>query len=286
MRTLRLLGLVGGALVVTAVLSPWVASVVAEFFGTRFRFSRVYNRVFEVLLVALLVASWRRLDLGGPADIGFRSRSWARELGTGLVAGLAGVGTALAAAWLFGAFVPELRYPILKTLRKAGFGAIGAVLIGVGEEALFRGVLLRRLMADAGRVAGVVLVTAIYAVVHTIGRASSHGRGPVDAWAGFERTAELVAPLSSGAALPEVLGLFSLGALLAAARLRSGSLWVPIGVHAAWVAAFRVGRLFFAMGKEPAWLVGPGWPPLIGGAAGWLGIVVSAAVLLRRSRKR
>lgn len=286
MRTLRLLGLVGGALVVTAVLSPWVASAVAEVFGTRFRFSRVYNRVFEVLLVGLLVASWRRLDLGGPADIGLRRRGWARELGGGLAAGLAGVGTALAAAWLFGAFVPELRYPILKTLRKALFGVVGAVAIGVGEEALFRGVLLRRLTADAGRVAGVVLVTVIYAAVHTIGKASTHGRGPVDAWAGVERTAALAAPLTSGAVLPEMLGLVGLGLVLAAARLWSGSLWVPIGVHAAWVAAFRVGRLFFAMGKEPAWLVGPGWPPLVGGAAGWLGIAVSAVVLLRRSGRR
>jgi CAAX protease family protein len=285
-RTLRLLALVAGALAVTAVLSPWIAGAVTAVFGTDFRFSRVYNRVFEVLLVGGLVLAWRRLDLGGPGDIGLRRRGWAGEFGTGLVAGLAGVGAALGAAWLFGAFVPELRFPLAKVLWKSALGAVGAVAIGVGEEALFRGVLLRRLVADVGRTAGALLVTLVYAAVHAIGKASTHGRGPVDAWAGFERTAALVAPLTSGTALPEMLGLFLLGLVLVTARLRSGSLWVPIGVHAAWVAAFRVGRLFFAMGKEPAWLVGAGWPPLVGGAAGWLGIGITAAVLLGRPTRR
>jgi len=76
-----------------------------------------------------------------------------------------------------------------------------------------------------------------------------------------------------------------LGLVLAWARLRTGSLWTSIGIHAAYVAVFRVGRLVFDILKTPAWLIGPGWPPLIGGAAGWLAVAVTAlllAVVLRR----
>src|SRR5439155_1445843 len=79
-------------------------------------------------------------------------------------------------------------------------------------------------------------------------------------------------------AVPTVAGLFGLGLLLAVARLRTGSLWVSIGIHAAWVSVFRVGRLFFAIRHEPVWLIGPGWPPLVGGVAGWLAIAVAAGV--------
>jgi hypothetical protein len=32
----------------------------------------------------------------------------------------------------------------------------------------------------------------------------------------------------------------------------------------------------------PAWLVGSGWPPLIGGATGWIALAVTAALLFRR----
>jgi membrane protease YdiL (CAAX protease family) len=274
-------GLVLGCLAVAVVASPWVARALPAVAGKVFTFSRVFDRVFEVLLVVGLVAAWRRLDLGGAAAIGLRDPAWAARLGRGLAIGLAGLAVGLVLCWLGGALVPELRFPAAKTVRKAALGVGAAVLLGVGEETLFRGVLLRRLMADTGRTAGIALTTLVYAVVHVMrGRGSPH---VVDAWSGVERLEAMVAPLAHGGALPEVTGLALLGLLLAAARLRSGSLWLPIGIHAAWVGVFRVGRLFFALGREPAWLAGAGWPPLVGGAAAWTAVLVSW-LLLRRAR--
>ena len=101
---------------------------------------------------------------------------------------------------------------------------------------------------------------------------------------GFRRQAwarELARGLAIGLAGLAV-GLALLGWLLAVARLRSSGLWLPIGIHAAWVATFRVGRLFFDVRSTPAWLVGTGWPPLVGGAAGWIAVGVAAALLARR----
>jgi membrane protease YdiL (CAAX protease family) len=277
MRTLTLLGLVVVVLAATAVLSPWVAGA----FVGRFTFARVYDRVFEVLLVVGVIVAWRHLDLGDAAAIGLARRRWAGELGRGLIAGLVGVAAGLVLSWLGGSLVPALRFPLEKTLRKVVLGLGAALAVGVGEEMLFRGVLLRRISRDAGTLVGVVATTAVYALVHAI-RASGSGRGPVSVWAGIERTAGLVAPLADPRVLPGVAGLAGLGLVLAMARLRTGSLWVPIGVHAAWVAVFRVGRLFFDLGHIPEWLVGPGWPPLIGGVAGWAALAVTALLLVRR----
>jgi CAAX protease family protein len=279
-KTWRLVGLVLGCLAVAVVASPWVAGVLPGLAGKAFTFSRVFDRVFEVLLVGALVVAWRRLDLGGAAALGLRDPAWAARLGRGLAIGLAGLAVALCLCWLGGALVPDLRYAPAKTVRKALLGLGAAVVLGVGEETLFRGVLLRRLMADAGRTAGIALTTFIYAVVHVMrGKGAPHA---VDAWSGVERLEAMVAPLAHGSALPEVVGLGLLGLLLAAARLRSGSLWLPVGIHAAWVGVFRVGRLFFAIGHEPAWLAGAGWPPLVGGAAAWVAVLVSALLLVRR----
>jgi CAAX protease family protein len=282
-RALALVGLVAGLLVATALASPWVYWALTAGLARPFTFSRVWNRVFEVLLVVGLLTSWRRLDLGSPSQIGFADRQAARRLGRGIAIGAVAIGAGLALAWLLGGLVPALRYPAAKTARKAVLGLVAAGLIGVGEEALFRGILLRRLTRDAGRTAGVMAASAIYAAVHAIGHVAKT-RGPVHAWSGVERTATLFAPLADLRQLPELCGLFAFGLVLAAARLRRGSLWLPIGIHAAWVAAFRIGRLFFEIRPRPELLVGPGWPPLVGGAAGGAAIAVAAWLVLRRRR--
>jgi len=278
-KTLGLLVLVLGVLAATTVASPWVAGVL----GPRFTFGRVYDRVFEALLVIGLVLAWRRLDLGSPGTIGLGRRGAGRWLAVGLAIGVAGLGVGLVAAWAGGALVPALRFPPLKTVRKALLGLAAALAIGTGEEVLFRGLLLRRLGRDGGRVFGVVATAALYAIVHQM-RAQG-GKVPPGIEAGLARTASLFSPLANPVAWPAVAGLFGLGLLLAAARLRSGSLWLPVGIHTAWVAVFRVGRLFFDLRRRPAWLVGPGWPPLVGGAAGFAALVVTAVLLGRAVRR-
>jgi membrane protease YdiL (CAAX protease family) len=281
-RSLALVGLVLAVLAFTAVASPWVWHA-CTWAGWSFTFGRLYDRVFEILLVVALVVAWRRLGLGGPSEIGFQRQGWARKLGRGLLIGAVGLGVGLACCWAWGGLVPALRYPGLKTVRKAALGLLGAGAIGVGEEALFRGVLLRRLTRDAGIVVAVAVTTAIYAAVHAI--RTGRTAGPVTAWSGVERTLALFAPLADAAALPTLAGLAGLGLVLALARLRGGSLWTPIGVHASWVAGFRVGRLFFVIRPEPAWLVGGGWPPLVGGVAGGVALAVTALLVLRFARR-
>jgi uncharacterized protein len=282
-RTLGLLGLVAFVLVATAIASPWVAWGAAAVVGRHFTFARVYDRVFEVLLVAGLWIEWQRLDLGGPAEIGFRRQAWASDLVRGLAVGLAGLAAGVAVAAFFGSVVPALRFPPGKTLRKALLGAAAAVAIGAGEEVVFRGVVLRRIRYDTGEFVAVVATTLVYAAVHVI-RARSFS-GPVHLWSGMQQTIALLAPLADGSVPPQVIGLSLLGVLLAVARIRSGALWLPIGIHAAFVAAFRVGRLFFEIRPTPAWLVGTGWPPLIGGVAGWIAVGVAAALLLAHRRR-
>jgi uncharacterized protein len=280
MRSVALLGVVLVALAVAAVASPAVTSWLAEV-GWRVPLARVYDRVFEILLALGLWGGWRWFDLGSAAAIGLRTPEWSRGLRRGLVIGLAGVSVGLALAWAAGGIVPARRYPPGKTVWKALQGALGAVLVGVGEEVLFRGVLLRRCSLDFGARAGVVITTVIYAVVHAL---RTRGGGDlVGPWAGVERTLGLFAPLADPTAWPSVVGLGLLGLLLVTARQQSGNLWMSIGIHAAWVAVFRVGRLFMHVRAQPVWVVGPGWPPLIGGLAGILGLAVSAALLRRHA---
>jgi membrane protease YdiL (CAAX protease family) len=282
-------GLVVALLVATSLLAPIVASstllaTIVHAFGGGMEFNRIYNRVFEVLLVIALWLWWRRLDLGGVFSIGFRRQEAGRDLGRGVLIGLGGVAAGLALAWLGGGLVVVMRYPTVgQTIDKAAHGLLGALLVGVGEEALFRGILLRRIMADFGKTTGVVVTTAIYAVVHVLRNGPKIAASPT---AGIERTLALFAPAAAPATWSTIGGLALLGTVLVWARLRTGSLWMPIGIHAAWVSVFRVGRLFVRIRRRPVWVVGASWPPLIGGAAGIAGVVVSGILLMRWSRAR
>jgi hypothetical protein len=279
-KSLGLLGLVVGVLLVTAAASPFVASACVDL-GYRFSFPRVYDRVFEVLLAVGVVAAWRPLALG--RDVGLAGGAPARDVARGLVAGLVGLVVALAVCWALGALAPALRFAPGKTVWKAVLGFGAAAVIGLGEEVVFRGVVLSRVRRDFGDPVAVVVTTAVYAAVHVL--RVRGGDGFVGLGAGLEHTARLLAPLASRAAVPSLVGLALLGALLAAARLRSGTLWLPIGIHAAFVAVFRVGRLFFEIRPVPSWLVGAGWPPLVGGVAGWLAVAVAAVAALGRRRR-
>jgi len=281
-RTLALIGLTVAVLAVTALASPAVWAL-TQALGFHFSFGRTWNRVFEVLLVVAIVAAWRRLDLGAPGTIGFRRAHAPRDVATGLAIGLGGIVVGLGFAWLLGGVAPALRYDPAKTVWKALAGLAAALLVGAGEEALFRGVLLRRLGADLGRGPGLVLTTAIYAVVHAL-RPGHEQAG--HAAAGLERAAALFAPLGDPTVWPAIGGLFAFGCVLALARVRSGALWLSIGIHAAWVAMFRIGRLFVDIRRRPAWVMGPGWPPIVGGAAGGVAVVVTLALLLVVLRRR
>src|SRR5262249_50412943 len=110
-KSVALLAVVVATLLVTALVSPWVTWGLAAWTGHRFGLARVYDRVFELLLVAAVAGGWRRLDLGSPAAIGFRGARWDRDVGIGIGAGLLGLATGLALCWTFGSFLPSLRFP-------------------------------------------------------------------------------------------------------------------------------------------------------------------------------
>jgi membrane protease YdiL (CAAX protease family) len=169
------------------------------------------------------------LDRRSLLSLGLRGAGSLRSFGSGALAGL------LAILWLFGG---------LWVSRAVSFGGIGPeafdrtpgaiaglLLLHTGaflavafmEEVVFRGYFLHNLRAAVGLRAAVWLQAVAFALVHlgnvAVSSATSPGANASVAWA------------DSWRAMPATA---LVGAVFALMWSKTGSLWTPIGFHAAW----------------------------------------------------
>lgn len=183
-----------------ALLAALLAMLVAEIASVR------TVLLFDVGILAgavvMFVAYWPELGslLGAPRGIG------ARELAVSVVA-LAGV---FGLVELLAALFPELFADLMQSYRAEGVGLGFAVfqigpLTALGEELLFRGVVLTGLRATFPDRVAIAVSAAMFATIHL----------------------SPVAFLHTGI----------LGVLFGWLTVRSGSLWPSILVHAAWNTA-------------------------------------------------
>src|SRR5262249_25504557 len=136
------------------------------------------------------------------------------------------------------------------------FTAVALLLGSAGEEILFRGYGFQMLLRVWGPHTTVFTVGAVFAALH--------GGNPNSTWLAILNTA-------------------GFGILFGYAFLRSGDLWLPIGLHFGWnftLPLFGVnvsGLTMRLSGFEMRWNVGPLWS---GGEYGPEGSVLASAVLV------
>ena len=192
-------------------------------------------------------------DYGLPGGGAFGRKFW-----LGAVIGLGGVSLQVGLLAAFGAYLPgSLALGVGNAVKYAFVWAVAFLLAAVNEEFLFRGYAQMTLASGIGFWTSALILSIGFAVLH-LGNAGER-------W-------------------PGILMLFCFGLLAAFTLRRTGDLWFPIGLHAAWDWA----HLFLfsvpiagMMGTRQllhASLRGPQW--LTGGSVGPDGSVIAFAVLL------
>ncbi len=119
-----------------------------------------------------------------------------------------------------------------------GSALLAGVSVGLIEEFLFRGVFLGVGLRAVNRFAALFFVTTIFAGLHLLKPPGSLDipDGDVDWGTGFWLAVQCFTDFKSLEFLvAEYATLFAVGWILGLARLRTGSLWVAIGLHAGWV---------------------------------------------------
>ncbi|MCI0433387.1 MAG: CPBP family intramembrane metalloprotease [Gemmatimonadetes bacterium] len=214
---------------------------------------------------AIVLVRWDRRRIGA---LGFAwTRATAKEIAAGLAIGTASMGVAAGALVATGAigFAGETGTATTWLAALAAHFAILA-LGAAAEEALFRGYAFQVLSRMMGPVAAVLVTSAAFAV--------AHGRNPGADWIA-------------------VTNIFLAGVLLAAAYLRTRSLWFATAVHLGWnwgmaslldlpVSGLDMLNtpLYEPVSNGPGWLTGGAFGPE-GGLAGTVAAAIALGAILR-----
>ena len=222
----------------------------------RAHFSRYFNRAVLLCAIVFIIPflRWVRLDrhlLPTWQPVGRGVAQWA--LGFVLAAGLL-----LALGFIFlkmGAYQLRPRPDWFK-FGEPLTAALGA---GIVEEFFFRGLLLGLLLRTMSVRSALLAGTFIFAIVHFM--KPPEGWQIEDAqvtWAsGFLVLRQIAAGFGDvDFLLAEFATLFAVGWVLALARMKTGALWLGIGLHGGWVFGL---KYFSALTRSQ-----PGWLPWIG----------------------
>jgi membrane protease YdiL (CAAX protease family) len=237
----RLLGYFAATILFGAVAAPilfWAAQCLAArgIFPAlaKFEFEAFFHRA---LLLGALLFLWpflRGLRIRNLRDLELAPNPhWARDLTIGfLISALPvlGCGAVLLASG---------NYTIRANVAWNALAAVAltTAVVPLIEEALFRGLFLGVLLRGCRPLLAALLSAGIFSIVHFL-KAPDHTVTSVDWTSGFVCLAHSFDQFGEPMlVLAGFSTLFLIGVILAHARLRTRSLWVPIGLHAGWIFA-------------------------------------------------
>lgn len=229
-----------GASVLSCLIVPILFELLTYFIGsTPWPFSRVFDRVFLIVLALFIVYFRRDFDLESIRRALAVPPVWRQRLQLVFLGACISAGTV--ALCMIGVFAegtltvnPRSGSEIFMRLAKL---IPGALFIAFAEELFFRVLLLQRLRHYLPLWGALVLCSLVYAVVHFITPQRSfiyHGESWLE---GFNYIPALLQRLGEPGTEIGIAGLFIVGLLLAFAMVRIGSVYLAIGLHGGWICA-------------------------------------------------
>jgi len=229
----RLLIYFAATLLFGALMAPvlfWTAQRLGVL--TQFDFESFFHRA---LLLGALIFFWplfRSLGIKGWRDLGLQKNPHRiRDVVIGFFA-------AAVPLLCFGALIIALKiYQLRETISIAAVAgrSVSALIVPLIEEPLFRGLILGVLLRASPRYVAVFFTSAVFSILHFL-KAPEKTAAVVHWNSGFISIANSFNQFTQALLLAAgFTTLFLLAWILADARLRTRSLWLPIGLHAGWI---------------------------------------------------
>lgn len=214
--------------------ADWLGGLVGKVQGMPFH--RYFSRSVQVAAILLIWPLMKSLRVRSLKEFGLvPDKQPFRDLGTGVISGLFGMALFCTVQLLSGTsladpdWADDLRAALPRIFLTAG-------VVSIMEEFLFRGILLGFFRQFLETRIAIVLSSIPFAAVHFAGLPSENPPVPPGWWSGLELVKHAAGGMvPTPLALHAFLILFTAGVLLAWLTTRTGALWAPIGLHAAWI---------------------------------------------------
>ncbi|OQW72020.1 MAG: CAAX protease family protein [Proteobacteria bacterium ST_bin11] len=268
-----------------ASIASMLGYVLLSIAGDILPLAKVISKITLVLLLLSIFPLKKYLQLSW-TDMGFAPRTqFFKQFGQGLALGLLTLLPVLVALYALDVHVWDdtRHWTSGKIAEKVGLGLFFALLIAVGEEALFRGLLLGGLQRSMSIIAAVTISSLYYAALHFLKSKSHVAYSDLTPSSGLRLMAEAFANWLNPAILSALLALFLVGLFLAILRSRlPQSLGLCIGCHAAWVWQIKVSRDLFNVNlqADALFLVNTYYDGVVGPlVTSWLGLALAVFLL-------
>jgi membrane protease YdiL (CAAX protease family) len=282
------------ALALTCVISPWMAIGAdwaaarwPELLEERVPFARIFNRAFMIAAIVLFIVGRRYLM---PTEIKplltvEPSTAW-RGFLTGCGLALLSMALLLGAMAAADIYSPFFRLSVERSLSRIAGAVASGVFVGFMEEVFFRGLLFLGLLQHGLPLRAYVLANLFYSALHFVKPGEDYFLEGLEWLAGFRHLLTTFQPFFEPATiLPGLIGLFLIGVVLSYALVRTGNLYLSIGLHAGWIIGLKTVRVFGDYNREDlGWLFGVADPKFVSGVAAWIGIVLVGAAIAALTR--
>ena len=283
------------ALALTCVISPWMALGAdwtaarwPDLLEERVPFARIFNRAFMIAGITLFIVARRYLISTEikPLLAVKASTAWQAFL-TGCGLALGSMALLLALMTVADVYTPFFRLSLGKSLSRIAGALASGVFVGFMEEIFFRGLLFVGFLQRGQPLRAYVLANLFYSALHFVKPGDDYFLDRLDFLAGFRHLLTTFQPfLEPATLLPGFIGLFLIGVVLSYALVRTGHLYLSIGLHAGWIIALKTVRVFGDYSRQDlGWLFGATDPKIVSGVAAWIGILLVGLAITRLTRR-
>ena len=248
-----------GVILLAGLIAAAIAYPAYEFTSSfaPWPFHRVAGRIAMLVLLGLLIALCRHLNLKSKKDFGY-GLPWRRFLRVTLLWGAIGMITAGAGAAFL--LTTQLRVAAadfapgaLACLRIFLIGLSSGIAVALLEETVFRGAMHTAIGRESGPWTAALLSAPLFAVLHFFAKVRIEA-ADVGWGSGFDLLQRSFAPLGHPALVfDSFLSWLAVGLILSLSRALTGNIAVAIGLHAGWVVVLRMLQQATTSGNAPSY---------------------------------
>jgi len=259
-----------------AALASVVSYIILMLAGDVISMRKLVSKAAQVFLLFSIFPLRHYLKLSW-ADIGFAKRAvFFKQVVNGLLLGLLTLMPVMLVLYALDISVIDQsrEWTATSITIRTLLALLLAILISLGEEPLFSGILLAGLRKKIAVAFAVLLTATYYSAFHFVKTKTDIPYDELHIGSGFQLMGEAFANVLN----PEFIALLVVGIFLATIRTQfSSSIGICIGCHAAWVWQIKLGKDFFNTNADSDYyyLVSAYYDGVVGYlVAGWLSLAI------------